>query len=119
MTKPAAIDASKYRKVKYLGGQILQARELELMQALDKDVPSKGKYEIGALYDQGALLNVRAVISGTTVTLVQVDTALPMLVFANGAFEAFTSQPVRFTARPARPSSRALISRREATPAED
>lgn len=101
MTKPAAIDASKYRRVKYLGGRILQARELELMQALDKDVPNKGKYEIGAIYQPGTLLNVRFNINAATVSLLPVDTAKPMLVFVNGAFEAFTAPPRLFTARPA------------------
>jgi len=101
VTKPTSIDASKYRRVKYLGGRILQARELELMQSLDKDVPNKGKYEIGAIYQPGTLLNVRFIISTATVTPVKVDSAKPMLVFVNGQFEAFTAPPCRFTARPA------------------
>jgi hypothetical protein len=90
-TMPAAVDQTKYREVEFIGGRILQDRELQLFEDLERDAPTKGKYELGALFDTGAPLNVNAQIVGGTIRLLPVDTSKPMMVFVRGAFEAFTS----------------------------
>ena len=99
-TRPATIDATKYRQVKFIGGKILQDRELNLLEDLEKDLPAKGKYNLGALFPEGATLNVQPVVSGNTVTLARIENDHAMLVLVNGCFEEFTAAPVVFSAKP-------------------
>ena len=98
--QPSIIDQTKYREVKFLGGRILQASELQRLEDLQRDAPSQGKFELGALFDPGASLNARVQIvaqsGGYTVTLLPVDNAKPMMVFVRGAFEAFTAPAMTF-----------------------
>ena len=104
-TRPTTIDQTKYREVQFVGGRILEARELQLFEDLERDVPAKGKYELGSLFDPGATLNVQvqiaAVSGGYSITLLPVNTAKPMMVFVRGAFEAFTAPVITFSAQSA------------------
>jgi hypothetical protein len=89
-TQPT-VDTTKYRQVQFQGGRILQAREVSQVQNNAGDQPSKGSFVLGALYSQGATLNVLPVItngSGSATITLQAKTALqPTLVFVNNRFE--------------------------------
>jgi hypothetical protein len=96
--QPGSIDSTKYRTVEYIGGRILQDRELKLMQQLEGDVPQNGKFNFGALYNTGALLNVTVSIAAATVTLSATNPLEPMLVYLNNNWEVFATPPIMLTA---------------------
>jgi hypothetical protein len=88
------VDRSRYRLVNYLGARILQARELNKQQAIDRHQDdtvsgtySPSAYELGAAFREGATLNVTATPTGTNVALSATDVAKPMLVFIRGKWE--------------------------------
>jgi hypothetical protein len=99
--QPNLIDISKYRRAEFVGARILQARELNQMNDLAGDVPAGGKYDLGAVFVTGGLLNVQVQVSGNTVSLLPINPAEPMLVYLNGAFEVFTAGPISFTPKAA------------------
>jgi hypothetical protein len=74
----------------YAGTKILEARELNKQQAIARlvdDNQNPSAYELGAIYRDGATLNVQPLISGMNVTLVPIDNTKPMLVFVRGSWE--------------------------------
>ena len=96
-----SLDANMYREVTYFGGRILQASELQFMEDLRGDSANnwatRHRFELGGLFNNGSTMNVAVSIASGMVTLSPVDSSQPMLVFVNGAFEAFTAAPVTFS----------------------
>jgi hypothetical protein len=82
-----------YRRVYYIGGRYLEARELNFQQQIDILMDEQG---MGALYRTGATLNVTPSVSGSVVTLNPTNSALPMLVMIDGNFEPFTASPLNY-----------------------
>ena len=81
----AAQSASDYRYIRFVGARILQAKELLDLQDLES---RRDKVGFGAMFSEGASVNTKFTVSGTTVTAGPIESALPMLAFFNGAFEA-------------------------------
>ena len=85
-------DNTRYRVVDFLGGRILESREMMTLQSIAEGLDPSGNIvvqDLNALYREGATLNVQAVITTgtTTVTLAPINTALPMQVFVHGRWE--------------------------------
>jgi hypothetical protein len=84
---------SRYRQVNYIGGRILEARELALMQFIDEGKDASGNKvsaEIGALYRQGAAFNINATTVGTVVSISPANSNYPMMVFLRDRWEIIT-----------------------------
>jgi hypothetical protein len=86
------MDRSRYRFVNFIGGRILQAREMDKLQDITRGVDDSNvltAFDLDAVYREGATLNVTPVITaGTkTVTLTPTDPTKPMLVFVRGRWE--------------------------------
>jgi hypothetical protein len=89
-------DSTRYRVVDFIGGRILEAREMMAIQSMTEGLDSSGNvlvHDLNAIYREGATLNVQPVItSGTrTVTLTPIDTTKPMQVFLHGRWETLRS----------------------------
>jgi hypothetical protein len=89
-------DSTRYRVVDFIGGRILEAREMMTLQNIAEGVDPTGDIlvqDLNAIYREGATLNVQALIgSGTTdVVLEKIDIALPMQVFVHGRWETLRS----------------------------
>jgi|GEM_PF-5182943 len=85
-------DRSRYRYVNFIGGRILQAREMAKLQGIARgfdDTNQPVAFDSDAVYRDGAAFNVAVNIApGTaTVTLSAVENADPMLVFVRGRWE--------------------------------
>ena len=90
------MDRSRYRYVNFIGGRILQAREMDELQDITRGVDDSNYpsvFDLNALYAEGATFNVTAVITPNTktVTLTAVDGDYPMLVFVRGRWEVLKS----------------------------
>jgi hypothetical protein len=92
ITQRESTDAGLYRHLRFVGGRILQDRELDDLQASSF---SKTAAVTDALFKDGALINVQAAINGLNVTLSPIDAESPMFVIVDGAFEVF--EPVTLT----------------------
>lgn len=79
---------AQYRRQLYIGGRILEDRELNMLQTFYLNAEELG---LGSLYRTGATLNVTATISGNTLSLSATNGSLPMLAFVDGRFEPFTA----------------------------
>lgn len=89
-------DNTRYRYVDFIGGRILEAREMLALQNMTEGVDTSGNvvvHDLNALYREGATLNVHAVITTgtTTVTLSPIDNTQPMQVFLHGRWETLRS----------------------------
>lgn len=87
------------RQLKFIPNRILKADELIRLQELSQ---ARDKQGIGVLFKEGATLNVKTTVSGSTVSLSAEDPAYPLWVFVNGAFEEFDS--VSFNLDPSKTS---------------
>jgi hypothetical protein len=92
------MDRSRYRFVNFVGGRIMQAREVNALQDIAHGVDIDDKaapvtFDLSAIYAEGATFNITPVItpSTTTVTLTKTDNAKPMLVFVRGRWEILAS----------------------------
>ena len=90
------MDRSRYRFVSFIGGRILQAREIDKLQDIARGVDDnhlQTAFDLDALYADGATFNIKAVITPNTktVTLTPIDDAKPMLVFVRGRWEILKS----------------------------
>ena len=84
------MDRSRYRFVNFIGGRILQAREMDKLQDITRGVDDSNvltAFDLDAVYREGATLNVKPVITVGTVTLTPTDPTKPMLVFVRGRWE--------------------------------
>lgn len=84
----------RYRSVDFIGGRILQARELQTMQDIARGVDANyvpTAFDLDSSFREGATINVTATVSGSTVTLSATDGTLPMLVFIRGQWEQLAS----------------------------
>lgn len=84
------IDKSRYRLVNYDGGRILQARELNKAQRIERGFDDNNQptaYELGAMYREGATMNVSISAAGLVVTLAAIDNTKPMYIFVRGRWE--------------------------------
>ena len=89
-------DSTRYRVVDFIGGRILEAREMLTLQNIAEGIDPTGAIlvqDLNALYREGATFNVQALIgSGTTdVVLEKINIALPMQVFVHGRWETLRS----------------------------
>lgn len=87
---------ARYRFINFIGGRILQAREMAKLQRVGAgldDTNARTAYDMDALFRDGATLNVTPVITpGTkTVTLSPTDNTKPMLIFVRGRWESLTA----------------------------
>jgi hypothetical protein len=87
-------DRSRYRLINYIGARILQARELNKQQAVDRHADdtitgtyAPSAYEQGAVYREGATFNITATPTGVAVSFAATDSTKPMLVFVRGLWE--------------------------------
>lgn len=95
-----AVDQTRYRVVDFVGGRILEAREMNILQDISQGVSTTGattSYEQTAIYRQGALLNATIAISGSVVTISPTDNTQPVLVFVRDRWEAFTTSELTST----------------------
>jgi hypothetical protein len=87
----------RYRVVNFIGGRILEARELLQMQEIIQgiDVVNGGTptsaVEEQATYRQGAMLNATITVTGTNVTVSATNGSLPVQVFVRDRWETFLS----------------------------
>jgi hypothetical protein len=96
LTSRDAQNASNYRYIRFVGGRILQDKELNALQ--DSDA-LRDKYGLGAIFREGATANVRVTIDGSNVVLAKANAAYPvMLAFFNGAFEPLAEQTIALPA---------------------
>jgi hypothetical protein len=87
-------DRTRYRVVNYIGGRYLEARELNLMQDIARQLDSTNTpsaYSQNAVYRDGASLNIAVAISGKQVSFSAADGVNPMLVFVRGQWEKLKS----------------------------
>jgi hypothetical protein len=89
-------DSTRYRYIDFVGGRILEQREVLALQNISEGLDSAGNVlvqDLNALYREGATLNVSPVISAgtTTVTLSPIDNTKPMQVFVHGRWETLRS----------------------------
>lgn len=89
-----AVNQNRYRQLQFIGGDILEARELNWLQEMaqgvavtDNETSVDG--ELQSLYRQGAMMNVTVTTSGLTVTLSATNSALPMLIFVRDRWEIY------------------------------
>lgn len=85
---------SRYRVVDWLGGRILESRELMTLQSILHGVDPNGNmvtYDLDQLYRPGATQNITLTISGLTVSFGPTNSALPMVVFVRGRWEVLKS----------------------------
>jgi hypothetical protein len=83
-------DSTRYRRVDFVGARILQAREMLKLQRIDRgfdDSNNPVAFELGAVYREGATMNVTVGISNKDVTLSATDGSKPMLIFVRGKWE--------------------------------
>jgi len=73
-----------YRYIKFIGGNILDASNVTLLQTELERLGSQGA---GQLYQQGALLNAVFSISGTSIVFQQLNIGFDVFVFINGQWE--------------------------------
>jgi hypothetical protein len=82
---------SRYREVHFVGGRILQDRELNLLQSIEKGFDSTNEVQLSygqsALYNQGAFLNVTLQMAGSVMTITKTDSSKPPLVFIRDRWE--------------------------------
>jgi hypothetical protein len=87
----------RYRVVNFIGGRILEARELLQMQEIIQgiDVVNGGtptsSVEEQATYRQGAMLNATITVTGTNVAVSATNGSLPVQVFVRDRWESFLS----------------------------
>jgi hypothetical protein len=74
-----------YRYIDFIGGNILDASNVTLLQTELQGLGSQG---LGQLYEQGALLNAIFNITGSTIVFTHANTSYPIYVFVNGQFES-------------------------------
>src|SRR5208282_3256898 len=91
---------TKYRYIDFIGGNILDASNVSLLQAIteggvassDVAIPIPG---LAQLYQPGTLLNAVFIIAGTgagtSITLAQANGSYPVYVLVNDRFEALSS----------------------------
>lgn len=80
----------RYRVVEFVGGRILEARELANVQEFARGIDANNQptaFLLDGLYREGATINVTASANGATITLVPTDNTLPMFVFVRGQWE--------------------------------
>jgi hypothetical protein len=66
------MDRSRYRFVNFIGGRILQAREMDKLQDITRGVDDSNvltAFDLDAVYREGATLNVTPVITPGTKTI--------------------------------------------------
>lgn len=88
-------DSTRYREYDFIGGRILEAREMGALQDINAGRDSGGNVlvrDLNALYREGATLNIKPVIATgtTTVTLAPIDNTRPMAIFIRGRWEPIT-----------------------------
>ena len=87
---------TRYRVVDFIGGRILESREMMTLQSIASGIDSAGNIvaqDLNAIYREGATFNVQAVITAgtTTVTLTPINNTLPMQVFVHARWELLLS----------------------------
>lgn len=92
-------DSTRYREYDFIGGRILEARELGAVQDINAGRDSGGNVlvrDMNALYREGATLNIQPVITAgtTTVTLAAIDSTRPMAIFVRGRWEPITGADI-------------------------
>jgi hypothetical protein len=89
---------SRYRFIDFTGGEILQSRELQLLQRIQEGLDAGGTnhvaFDLNMLYREGATFNILPSISSWSVTLAPINTSLPMYVFVRGQWEILQSSEV-------------------------
>lgn len=98
----ATFNQARYRYIDWIANRILEASELDRLQQIAQGVAPDNVtpwvWDLGALYSEGATLNVTPSINGRTVTLTPTNNALPMLVFVRGRWEILqTTEAVAVT----------------------
>jgi hypothetical protein len=92
-------DSTRYREYDFIGGRILEAREMSAIQNISAGRDSGGNVlvrDLNALYREGATLNIKTVVTAgtTTVTLAAVDSSRPMEIFIRGRWEPITGADI-------------------------
>lgn len=88
---------SRYRVVNFIGGRILEARELLQLQDISHGIDVLGNgtstsyVEEEVSYRQGAMLNGTIVVSGSSATIQPTDGVNPIMVFVRDRWESFQS----------------------------
>lgn len=85
---------SRYRVVNWLGGRILESRELMALQAILEGVNASDAqvvYDLNGTFLTGATQNISLSISGRTVTFSQTNGSYPMMIFVRGRWEVMAS----------------------------
>jgi hypothetical protein len=85
---------SRYRVVDFLGGRILESRELMTLQSIIGGVNASDAqvvFDLDQVYRPGATQNITCTISGRTVTFGPTNSALPMVVFVRGRWEILST----------------------------
>ena len=84
----------RYRQLQFIGGRILEARELNWIQEItegvevtDNETPVDG--ELQSQFRQGAIYNTTIGISGLIVTLSATDPTKPMMIFVRDRWEIY------------------------------
>ena len=96
------LNPARYRKIDFRPGKILQSREMNLLQNIERYIPGLSerlaKYDLDALFAEGALLNATVeVVNGNQVRISRTNPSVPILVFVAGAFEPIdTTQTLTF-----------------------
>lgn len=75
---------SLYRFIDFIGGNILDASNVTLLQT---ELNRLGIQGLGQLYAQGALLNAVFNVTGTTITFTKANSAYDVFALVNGQFE--------------------------------
>jgi hypothetical protein len=82
---------SRYRFIDFTGGEILQSRELQLLQRIQEGLNSGGTervaYDLDLIYREGATFNILPTITSLSVTFAPINSGLPMYVFVRGQWE--------------------------------
>jgi hypothetical protein len=85
---------SRYRVVDWLGGRILENRELMTLQSILQGTDPNGNtvtYDLDQIFRPGATQNITATVNGLTVSFGPKNSALPMTVFVRGRWEVLQS----------------------------
>lgn len=81
---------SRYRVVDWLGGRILENRELLTLQSILHGTDPNGNmvtYDLDQIFRPGATQNITATVTGLTVNFGPTNSALPMAAFIRGRWE--------------------------------
>ncbi len=85
---------SRYRVVDFLGGRILESREMMTLQSMTHGVDPSGNtvtLDLDQLYRPGATQNITVTTSGLTASFSPTQGTLPMTAFIRGRWEVLQS----------------------------